>query len=84
MQWCLLRIIDELSYLGIYSPSSLKQHSAGKHVAPPGHIILIPTESVLMMCAEGRSNKYIYLIYNLWFDSSGDRTLDLPPLGLAH
>ena len=28
--------------LDLYSASSLKQQSIGSHVAPPGHIILIP------------------------------------------
>jgi hypothetical protein len=44
------------------SDSSLKQQSADKHVAPLGHIILIPSQSVcsfsLMLRAERRSNKY--------------------------
>jgi len=30
--------------LDFYSASSLKQQSAGRHVAPLGHIILIPSQ----------------------------------------
>ena len=32
--------------LDFYSASSLKQQSAGRHVAPLGHIILIPSQPV--------------------------------------
>jgi hypothetical protein len=32
--------------LDFYSASSLKQKSAGRHVAPLGHIILIPSQPV--------------------------------------
>jgi len=32
--------------LDLYSATSLKQQSAGKHVAPLGHIILIPSRPV--------------------------------------
>jgi hypothetical protein len=34
---------DQHAYLVPYSASSLKQQSAGRHVAPLGHIILIPS-----------------------------------------
>jgi len=33
--------------LDLYSASSLKQQSAGRHVAPLGHIILIPSQPLL-------------------------------------
>jgi hypothetical protein len=42
--WCPLCTIP--TFLDFHSASSLKQHSAGRHVAPPGHIILIPNKSV--------------------------------------
>ena len=32
--------------VGFYSASSLKQPSAGRHVDPLGHIILIPSQPV--------------------------------------
>jgi hypothetical protein len=35
--------------LDFYSASSLKQQSAGKHVAPLGHIILIPSHSLFVL-----------------------------------
>jgi hypothetical protein len=37
------------SELDLYSASSLKQQSVGRHVAPPGHIILIPSQSVFAL-----------------------------------
>ena len=35
--------------LDLYSASSLKQQSMGRHVAPPGHIILIPSQPVFAL-----------------------------------
>ena len=35
-------VVDKHAELDLYSASSLKQQSVGKHVAPLGHIILIP------------------------------------------
>jgi hypothetical protein len=35
--------------LDFYSASSLKQQSAGRHVAPFGHIILIPSQPVFAL-----------------------------------
>jgi hypothetical protein len=37
------------SYL--YSASSLKQISAGRHITPLGHIILIPSRSVFLLAS---------------------------------
>jgi hypothetical protein len=37
---------DKHAYLDFYSVISLKQQSAGRHVAPLGHIILITSEPV--------------------------------------
>jgi len=34
-------VLDQQDYLDLYSASSMKQQSAGRHVAPLGHIILI-------------------------------------------
>jgi hypothetical protein len=36
-------VLDQHAELDFYSASSLKQQSAGRHVAPLGHIILIPS-----------------------------------------
>ena len=42
--------LDQHAELDFYSASSLKQKSVGRHVTPLWHIILIPSQS-LMMCA---------------------------------
>ena len=34
-------VLDQHAELNLYSASSLKQQSVGKHVAPLGHIIMI-------------------------------------------
>ena len=39
-------VIDQHAEVDVYSASSLKQQSAGRHVAPLGHIILIPSQPV--------------------------------------
>jgi hypothetical protein len=62
--------------LDFYSASSLKQQSAGRHVAPLGHIILIPSHSAIALSPEccvlsGEAT-------NTNFDLTGARTHDLP------
>ena len=42
-------VLDQHPELDFYSVSSLKQHSAGRHVAPLGHIILIPSQPVFAL-----------------------------------
>jgi hypothetical protein len=37
-------LLDQHAELDIYSTSSLKEQSAGRHVAPLGHIMLIPSQ----------------------------------------
>jgi hypothetical protein len=39
-------VLDQHAELNFYNASSLKQLSAGRHVAPLGHIILIPSQPV--------------------------------------
>jgi hypothetical protein len=39
-------VLDRHAYLDFYSASSLKQQSADRHVAPLGHIILIPRQQI--------------------------------------
>ena len=39
-------VLDQQAYLDLYSASSLKHQSAGRHVALSGHIILIPNQHV--------------------------------------
>jgi hypothetical protein len=63
--------------LDIYSDSSLKQQSAGRHVAPLGHYYSNsePTRFCsfsLGLCGYRKSNKYQF--NSLWFDPIGART----------
>jgi hypothetical protein len=39
-------VLDQHAELDFYSPSSLKQQSAGRHVAPLGHIMQILSQPV--------------------------------------
>ena len=40
---------DQHAELDMYSASSLKQQFVGRHVAPHGHIILIPSQPVFLL-----------------------------------
>jgi hypothetical protein len=42
-------VLDQHIELDLYSASSLKQQSAGRHIAPLGHIILIPKQPVFAL-----------------------------------
>ena len=42
-------VLDQHAELDFYSASSLKQKSADSHVAPLGHIILIPSQPVFAL-----------------------------------
>ena len=42
-------VLDQHAELDFYSASSLKQQTAGKHVTPLGHIILIPSQPVFAL-----------------------------------
>ena len=42
-------VLDQHAELDFYSASSLKQQSAGRHVTPLGHIILIPRQLVFVL-----------------------------------
>ena len=57
-------VLDQHAELNFYSASSLKQQFADRHVAPLRHIILIPSQPVL--------------VNSLRFDPTGARTHDLP------
>ena len=37
-------VLDQHTELDFYSASSLKQQSEGRHAAPLGHIIMIPSQ----------------------------------------
>ena len=45
-------VLDQYDQLDFYSTSSLKQQSAHRHVAPLGHIILIPSQTVFVLFPE--------------------------------
>ena len=42
-------VLDQHAELDFYSASSLKQQFAGRHVAPLGNIILIPSQPVFAL-----------------------------------
>ena len=44
-----LFILDQHALLDMYSASLLKQQSADRHVAPSGHITLIPNQTVFAL-----------------------------------
>ena len=73
-------LLDKHAQFDLYGVSSLKQQSGDGHVAPLGHIILIPSKLVfaffLMLFAQRRSNTYQF--YRLWFYPIRARTHDLP------
>ena len=46
-------VLDQHAEVDLYSASSLKQQSAGRHVAPFGHIILIPSQPVFALSPWG-------------------------------
>ena len=73
-------LLDQHAELYFYSASSLKQQSAGRHDAPLGHIILIPSQPVFAFspqcCVLG--GKATNTNRSLWFDPTGARTHDLP------
>ena len=45
-------VLDQHAKLDFYSASSLKQQSAGRHVAPLGLMILIPSQPVFVLSAK--------------------------------
>ena len=42
-------VLDQHAELDFFGASSLKQQSAGRHVAPLEHIILIPSQPVVVL-----------------------------------
>ena len=69
-------VLDQHAELDIYSASSLKQQPAGRHVAPPGHIILIPRQAVftltLLCCVLSReptnTNFIVFCLTQPWLE----------------
>ena len=49
MTWWWSPLVLKHADLDFYSTSSLKQQSTGRHVAPLGHIILIPSQPVFVL-----------------------------------
>jgi hypothetical protein len=72
-------LLDQHPQLDYYSAScSLKQQSARRHVAPHGHIILLPNQLVFVLATlcwlfSGEAIKYKF--YSLWFDPVTESTL---------
>jgi hypothetical protein len=56
-------VLDQHAELDFYSASSLKLQSADKHVAPLGHIILIPSQPVFTHIHDGLNNKQGMFMY---------------------
>ena len=66
--------------------SWLTQQSADRHVAPVGHIILIPGQPVCVFspyCCGLSQETTRFFFYSLWFDSTGAWTHDLSHLRRA-
>ena len=66
-------ILDQHAELYFYSASSLKQQSAGRHVAPLGHIILISSQSLLFLLNAAclAEKQQIPILYSLVWPDRG-------------
>jgi hypothetical protein len=54
-------ILDKQAELDVYSARLLKQQSAGRHVAPLGHIIMIPSQPVFaLLNNHSLTHSYLY------------------------
>ena len=78
--------IDQHAELDFYSASSLKQQSAGRHVAPFWHIILIPSQpdfalSPLCRVLSGEATNTNFIV---WFDPIRALIHDIPHSRRAH
>ena len=65
----ILFALDQHTLLDLYSASSLKQQSAGRHVAPLKHIILIPVNPSLLFFIKSiclaENQKYQLIVFGL-------------------
>ena len=52
-------LLHQHTQLNFHSASSLKQQSAGRHIAPLGHIILIPSRPVFALSEEATNTNFI-------------------------
>ena len=60
--------LDQHTGLAFYSASSPKQQSAGRQVAPLGHIILIPSQPLFALspkCACGEATNANFIVFGL-------------------
>ena len=74
-------MLDQHDELVFYCASSLKQQSAGRHVAPIGHIILILSKPVFALSPKcwvlsGEATNTNFKVFGL--NSTRIRTHDLP------
>ena len=58
-------ILDQHAELDFYSASSLKQQFAGRHIAPLGHIILIPSQPVCYCVLSGEATNTNFKVFGL-------------------
>jgi hypothetical protein len=75
-------LLDQHAELDFYSASSLKQQSTGKHVAPLGHIILIPNQPVFDLllnsaCLAEKQKITNFLVFGLTRTGSNPRSIAL-------
>ena len=73
-------VLDQRAELDFNRANSLKQQSAGRPVAPLGHIILIPRQPVFPLSTYAvclAETQQTYILY-LWFDPIRSGTHDLP------
>ena len=83
--------LDQHAELYFYSARSLKQQSAGRHVAPLGHIILIPSQPVfalLLNVACLAEKQQIQILYSLVWPDRGSNprstALEAKTLTITH
>ena len=61
--------LDQHAEVDFYSASSLKQQSAGRHVAPLWHIILIPSQPVFALSLSRAATNTNFIVFGLtWRD----------------
>ena len=68
-------VLEQHTLLDVYSATALQHQSLGRHVAPLGHIILIPSQPV---CAHTPWCHVLNQFHSLWSDPTEAWTYDLP------
>ena len=72
-------VLGQHGKVDFVSTSLLKQQSAGRYIAPLGHIFLITSQAVrghFPLCCVLRSNTYHF--FSLWFDPIMTLLHDIP------